>query len=188
MYKLNNGTISVNGSIAYVPQQAWILNSSVKDNILFGKELKQSFYDKVLDSCSLRPDLEIMPSGDRTEIGEKGINLSGGQKSRISLARALYTDADIYLLDDPLSSVDAHVGKAIFDSVIGPQSMLKEKTRLFVTNSVSFLPQIDCILMLVDGEVVEMGSFDQLKNKNGHFAEFIKNDSFNEESQVKSES
>lgn len=180
MYKLNNGKISVNGSMAYVPQQAWILNASVQDNILFGKDFDESFYKKTISSCSLKPDLEMMPSGDQTEIGEKGINLSGGQKQRISMARSLYSNADIYLLDDPLSAVDAHVGKSIFDSVIGPKGMLKNKTRLFVTNSIHFLPQVDKVVMLVNGEIVETGTYDELKNKNGYFTDFIKNDLFNQ--------
>ena len=179
MYKLNNGSISVNGKIAYVPQLPWILNASVKDNILFGHDLDEKFYNKIVSCCSLRPDLEMMPSGDMTEIGEKGINLSGGQKARISLARALYSNGDIYLLDDPCSSVDAHVGKSIFDSVIGPSGMLRDKTRIFVTNSLSFLPQIDNIIMMANGQIVEVGSYDELKAKNGYFAEFIKNALYN---------
>ena len=181
MYKLNDGKIAVNGLLAYVPQQAWILNASVKDNIMFGKDFNEPLYKRIVSSCSLKPDLEIMPSGDKTEIGERGINLSGGQKQRISLARALYSDADIYLLDDPLSAVDSHVGKSIFDSVIGPKGMLKNKTRIFVTNSLNFLPQMDKVVMLVNGEIAEIGTYDELKNKNGHFTEFIKNDLFTNE-------
>jgi ATP-binding cassette, subfamily C (CFTR/MRP), member 1 len=176
MYKLNNGKISVNGKIAYVPQSPWILNASIRDNILFGNDFDEAYYNKVVSACSLKPDLEIMPSGDRTEIGEKGINLSGGQKARISLARALYSKADIYLLDDPLSSVDAHVGKSIFDSAIGPKGMLNDKTRIFVTNSLNYLPQMDNIIMLENGEIIESGSYDELKSKNGFFVEFIKSD------------
>ena len=144
------------------------------------KILTNHFDKKTISSCSLKPDLEMMPSGDQTEIGEKGINLSGGQKQRISMARSLYSNADIYLLDDPLSAVDAHVGKSIFDSVIGPKGMLKNKTRLFVTNSIHFLPQVDKVVMLVNGEIVETGTYDELKNKNGYFTDFIKNDLFNQ--------
>jgi ABC-type multidrug transport system fused ATPase/permease subunit len=131
MHKLNEGRISLkNGSTAYVPQQAWIQNATVKDNILFGWDQDEALYERILDACSLKPDLLIMPAGDRTEIGEKGINLSGGQKQRISLARALYARAGIYMLDDPLSAVDAHVGKHIFDQVIGPNGLLKDKVLL----------------------------------------------------------
>ena len=96
------GTVNTNGSIAYVPQQAWIQNETLKQNILFASDLNENFYKKVLESCALEQDLKILSAGDLTEIGEKGINLSGGQKQRISLARAVYSNADIYLLDDPL--------------------------------------------------------------------------------------
>jgi ABC-type multidrug transport system fused ATPase/permease subunit len=127
MYKLNDGKINVNGSIAYVAQQAWIQNATIRENILFGRDYNEHFYNKIINACSLVTDFDIMPQRDKTEIGEKGINLSGGQKQRISLARALYSKADIYLLDDPLSAVDAHVGKHIFDMVIGPNGLLKTK-------------------------------------------------------------
>ena len=104
-------------------------NASLQYNITFGKDLDDSKYNKVLESCALGPDLEILPNGDMTEIGEKGINLSGGQKQRVSLARAVYNDGDIYLLDDPLSAVDAHVGKHIFDNVIGKNGLLKKQNK-----------------------------------------------------------
>ena len=90
------------GSTAYVPQQAWMQNATVKENILFGKVFNSNTYEKVIDACALRSDLKILPGGDQTEIGEKGINLSGGQKQRISMARAVYSNGDVYLLDDPL--------------------------------------------------------------------------------------
>ena len=163
MHKLNDGKININGSIAYVPQQAWIQNATIRDNILFGREYNQKFYNKIVKACSLLPDFNIMPAGDKTEIGEKGINLSGGQKQRISLARSLYSNADIFMLDDPLSAVDAHVGKSLFDLVIGPNGMLNNKTRLFVTNSLSFLPQVDQIIMVDNGCIAEMGTYEELK-------------------------
>uniref|UniRef100_A0A673JQ49 Multidrug resistance-associated protein 1 n=1 Tax=Sinocyclocheilus rhinocerous TaxID=307959 RepID=A0A673JQ49_9TELE len=108
------GSVSIKGSVAYVPQQAWIQNATLKDNILFGRDGKDSWYQKVVEACALLPDLEILPGGDSTEIGEKGVNLSGGQKQRVSVARAVYCNCAVYLLDDPLSAVDAHVGKHIF--------------------------------------------------------------------------
>merc|ERR1712127_645107 len=146
MHKLNKGIINLNGSTAYVAQQAWIQNATVKDNILFGRQFNEKIYNEVLQASCLATDLNIMPAGDMTEIGEMGINLSGGQKQRISLARSLYSDADIYFLDDPLSAVDSHVGKNIFDQVIGPNGLLKKKTRMFVTNSLSFLSQVDRVI------------------------------------------
>ena len=126
MHKFS-GSININGSISYVPQQSWIQQTTVRENILFGKPYNESFYKQCLEACSLTTDIALFPAGDETELGEKGINLSGGQKQRISLARAVYSGADIYLLDDPLSAVDSKVGKHIFYSVIGPNGMLKNK-------------------------------------------------------------
>jgi ABC-type bacteriocin/lantibiotic exporter with double-glycine peptidase domain len=122
-----SGLINTYGSISYVPQQAWIQNETVKNNIIFGNKLDEKTYANVIQSCALTNDLIILPAGDSTEIGEKGINLSGGQKQRISLARAAYNNSDIYLLDDSLSAVDAHVGKHIFNNVIGPKGILNDK-------------------------------------------------------------
>lgn len=109
---------------------------------------KENLYNQVLDACALRADLNLLPNGDLTEIGEKGINLSGGQKARIGLARALYQQADIYLMDDPLSSCDQIVGKHIFDKAIGPNSMLKNTTRILVTHSKAYLDQSDLIIIM----------------------------------------
>ncbi|XDV45214.1 hypothetical protein PO909_013347, partial [Leuciscus waleckii] len=169
------GQISIRGSVAYVPQQAWIQNASLRDNILFGRPYEEQKYRHVLEACALTPDLEVLPGGDQTEIGEKGINLSGGQRQRVSLARALYSESDVFLLDDPLSAVDAHVAKHIFDKVIGPEGALKGKTRVLVTHGISFLPQVDNILVLVDGGVSEAGSYQELLQQNGAFAEFLRN-------------
>uniref|UniRef100_A0A7N6APL3 Multidrug resistance-associated protein 1 n=1 Tax=Anabas testudineus TaxID=64144 RepID=A0A7N6APL3_ANATE len=168
------GTVAIKGSVAYVPQQAWIQNSTLKGNIIFGQERKEAWYQHVVEACALQPDLEILPAGDETEIGEKGVNLSGGQKQRVSLARAVYCDRAIYLLDDPLSAVDAHVGKHIFDQVIGPQGLLKDKTRVLVTHGLSYLPQADLILVMVEGEITEMGSYQQLMATEGAFSEFLR--------------
>uniref|UniRef100_A0A8C3LI34 Uncharacterized protein n=1 Tax=Chrysolophus pictus TaxID=9089 RepID=A0A8C3LI34_CHRPC len=167
------GHINIQGSLAYVPQQAWIQNATLKDNILFGSELDEARYQKVIKACALLPDLELLPAGDQTEIGEKGINLSGGQKQRVSLARAVYNDADIYILDDPLSAVDAHVGKHLFEHVLGPKGLLQKKTRILVTHSISFLPQVDNIVVLVAGAVSEHGSYNTLLANRGAFAQFL---------------
>lgn len=169
-----SGQTIIRGSVAYAGQQAWIQNATVKDNILFGKPLDQQRYNKAVQACALGPDLEILPGGDMTEIGEKGINLSGGQKQRVSLARAVYNNADVYFLDDPLSAVDAHVGKHIFEQVIGPEGVLKNKVRLFVTHGLSFLPQCDQVIVLSNGRISEMGTYDQLLQNNGAFAEFLR--------------
>ncbi|XP_065495552.1 ATP-binding cassette sub-family C member 2 isoform X1 [Caloenas nicobarica] len=167
------GHINIQGSLAYVPQQAWIQNATLKDNILFGSELDEARYQQVIKACALLPDLELLPAGDQTEIGEKGINLSGGQKQRVSLARAVYSNADIYVLDDPLSAVDAHVGKYLFEHVLGPKGLLQKKTRILVTHSISFLPQVDNIVVLVAGAVSEHGSYSTLLANRGAFAQFL---------------
>ncbi|OQV19026.1 Multidrug resistance-associated protein 1 [Hypsibius exemplaris] len=148
-----SGKIVLKGSVAYCSQTAWIQNLTVKDNILFGHPLDDRRYRAVIDACALRPDLEILPAGDETEIGERGINLSGGQKQRINIARAVYSDSDVYVLDDPLSAVDAHVAKHIFEAVIGPGGLLHDKTRLFVTNDSQYLPLADRVIYVRDGEV-----------------------------------
>ncbi|XP_025086070.1 multidrug resistance-associated protein 1-like isoform X1 [Pomacea canaliculata] len=174
MEKLS-GYVNVKGSVAYVAQQAWIQNATMRNNILFNSSFNQRRYDNAIYSCALQQDLDMLPAGDQTEIGEKGINLSGGQKQRVSLARATYQDADIYLLDDPLSAVDSHVGKHIFDHVIGPEGTLRRKTRVLVTHGISFLPKVDKIVVLKEGKISEVGSFSQLMDHNGAFAEFLKN-------------
>uniref|UniRef100_A0A9J8BTP6 Uncharacterized protein n=1 Tax=Cyprinus carpio carpio TaxID=630221 RepID=A0A9J8BTP6_CYPCA len=167
------GRINIKGSVAFVPQQAWIQNATVMDNILFGSNLDEERYRSVVDACALGPDLDLLPGRDQTEIGEKGINLSGGQKQRVSLARAVYSSADVYLLDDPLSAVDSHVGKHLFERVIGPKGLLKDKTRILVTHGISFLPYVDEIVVLVNGVVSEVGSYDGLRASKGAFSEFL---------------
>ncbi|XP_070201750.1 multidrug resistance-associated protein 1-like [Littorina saxatilis] len=168
------GKVTSRGSIAYVPQQAWIQNATVRDNILFGKPYKKKNYDKVMDTCELERDLTILSAGDMTEIGEKGINLSGGQKQRVSVARAVYSESDVYLFDDPLSAVDSHVGKAIFKKVIGPTGVLKKKTRVLVTHGVHWLPMVDEIIVMLDGKISERGSYEELVSHDGPFAQFLK--------------
>eukprot|EP00095_Tigriopus_kingsejongensis_P010546 maker-scaffold349_size200065-snap-gene-1.33 protein:Tk10546 transcript:maker-scaffold349_size200065-snap-gene-1.33-mRNA-1 annotation:"multidrug resistance-associated protein 1 isoform x1" len=167
------GQVNARGTVAYVPQQAWMKNASLKDNVLFNKSYKSSLYHRVLQACALVTDLEMLPGGDETEIGEKGINLSGGQKQRVSIARAVYSNRNIYLLDDPLSAVDSHVGKHIFENVFGPKGLLKKKTRVLVTHGVSYLPQVDNILVMKDGRISERGTYEELLSKQGDFANFL---------------
>ncbi|KAF5918368.1 hypothetical protein HPG69_011808 [Diceros bicornis minor] len=181
------GHVAVKGSVAYVPQQAWIQNNSLRENVLFGRPLQERYYKAVVEACALPPDLEILPSGDLTEIGEKGVNLSGGQKQRVSLARAVYCDSDIYLLDDPLSAVDAHVGRHIFENVIGPKGLLKNKTRLLVTHGISYLPQVDVIIVMSGGKISEMGSYQELLARDGAFAEFLRTYASAEQEQAEQE-
>ncbi|CAO3570392.1 unnamed protein product [Mortierella alpina] len=172
MYKLN-GTVTVYGDLAYVPQQAWIINATVRDNILFGKPYDQEKYDSLIFACGLQPDMEMLSAGDLTEIGERGINLSGGQKQRVSLARAAYQDADIYLLDDPLSAVDAHVDQHLWTHLIGPDGLLKHKTRLLVTHGIHHLENVDHIVVLKDGIISETGEYQQLMKARGAFYQLI---------------
>ncbi|KAK3095411.1 hypothetical protein FSP39_014366 [Pinctada imbricata] len=167
------GKVNVKGSIAYVPQEAWIQNLTVKDNILFGETYIERKYQKVIKACALLPDLAILSAGDQTEIGEKGINVSGGQKQRISLARAVYNNCDVYFLDDPLSAVDSHVGKDLFRNVIGNTGLLKHKTRILVTHGVHWLPMVDSIIVMEHGRIREMGTYEELLQKRGAFAEFL---------------
>lgn len=129
---MSGETTNVYGRVAYAPQIAWIQNTTVRENIVFGCEFDEAWYARVIDACALGLDLEQLPAGDATEIGEKGINLSGGQKQRISLARCVYANADLYILDDTFSAVDSNVANHIFASVIGPGGLLQNKVTLFI--------------------------------------------------------
>ncbi|KAK4296996.1 hypothetical protein Pmani_030548 [Petrolisthes manimaculis] len=156
------GTVIVNGSVGYASQEAWLQNATLRENITWGTPYQPYKYMKVLEACALKADLDMLPAGDMTEVGEKGMNLSGGQKQRISLARVAYSDVDVVLLDDPLSAVDTHVGKHIFKHLIGPGGLLRHKTRILVTHAVWPLYQMDQIVVVSEGCVVESGPFDDL--------------------------
>jgi len=162
------GEVRVKGSVAYVAQTAWIINGTVKENILMGRAFDEERYERVIEACSLTQDLDMLEGGDNTEIGEKGINLSGGQKQRVSLARAAYADADIYILDDPLSAVDAHVGRHIFERLL--LKMLSSKTIVVCTNQLHFLPQVSRVLVLKEGKITEIGTFEELMSNQGEFS------------------
>ncbi|KAK3430193.1 hypothetical protein EUGRSUZ_E01720, partial [Eucalyptus grandis] len=162
-----SGQVKISGTKAYVPQSPWILSGNIRDNILFGNPYDPNKYDRTVQSCALIKDFELFSAGDLTEIGERGINMSGGQKQRIQIARAVYQDADIYLLDDPFSAVDAHTGTQLFaDCLMG---MLKDKTILFVTHQVEFLPAADLILVMRDGRIAQAGKFEDLLKQNSGF-------------------
>ncbi|MCO5600615.1 hypothetical protein L7F22_054730 [Adiantum nelumboides] len=155
-----SGMVKVCGQIAYVSQSAWIESGNIEENILFGDSMDKTKYKTVLEVCALKKDLTLFSHGDQTFIGERGINLSGGQKQRIQLARALYKDADVYLLDDPFSAVDAHTGSELFkDCLLGA---LAEKTVIFVTHQVEFLSAADLILVLRDGQIIQAGKYEDL--------------------------
>eukprot|EP00741_Cyanophora_paradoxa_P016796 tig00020941_g16221.t1 len=165
------GEAGVTGRIAYVAQQAWIINASLRENVLFGSPVDEERYRSVLAACALEQDIAALPAGDQTEIGEKGINLSGGQKQRVSLARAVYADADVYILDDPLSAVDAHVGRHLFERCVC--GALAKKTRVLVTNQLHFVHAADRIYVLKAGRVAEAGTYDELMAGGQAFAELM---------------
>lgn len=166
------GRVTFGGGVGYAPQQAWIQNKNVQENILFGRALDPERYRMVVEVCALRKDFEMLPDGDLTEIGEKGVNLSGGQKQRISLARILYSNTDIVLLDDPLSAVDAHVGRHLFEQCLC--GALADKTRVLVTHQLHLLPQVDYIIVMEQMGVAEQGTYDQLMAAGGPFAELMR--------------
>ncbi|KAI8897759.1 P-loop containing nucleoside triphosphate hydrolase protein [Globomyces pollinis-pini] len=168
-----SGKATVYGTMAYCPQQPWILTATVKDNILFGTEYNAERLASVVQTCSLSRDVQEMSDGIDTEIGEKGVNLSGGQKARISLARAVMNDADVYLLDDPLAALDAHVGQSVFEEAI--TGALKNKTVLLVTHQLHLLPFADQVLVLNEGRIAEAGTFKELMNdSNGLLSHMMK--------------
>ncbi|XP_042032115.1 ABC transporter C family member 10-like [Salvia splendens] len=168
---ITRGTVQVQGSIAYVSQSAWIQTGSIRENILFGSAMDSKRYQDTLERCSLVKDLELLPYGDLTEIGERGINLSGGQKQRIQLARALYKNADVYLLDDPFSAVDAHTATSLFNEYI--VGALSGKTVLLVTHQVDFLPAFDSVLLMSDGEILCAAPYSQLLESSKEFQDLI---------------
>jgi ATP-binding cassette subfamily C (CFTR/MRP) protein 1 len=173
MYR-SDGQCIIRGRTAYFTQGGWCMGASIRDNILFGLKYEPDFYQRVLEACALPADLAILPDGDMTEVGEKGVSLSGGQRARVALARACYARADIYLLDDPLAAVDAHVGAHIFKQVIGPEGLLKTKTRILTTNAVSFLPECSQIVSLRRGVFLqERGTYEHVMELRGDIFNLI---------------
>lgn len=166
-----SGEVRVCGSAAYVSQSAWIQSGNIEENILFGNPMDKRKYKNVIHACSLKKDLELFSHGDQTIIGDRGINLSGGQKQRIQLARALYQDADIYLLDDPFSALDAHTGSELFREYV--LSELADKTVIFVTHQVEFLPAADMILVLKEGQIIQAGKYDDLLQAGTDFRSLV---------------
>ncbi|KAM2384674.1 hypothetical protein ACFXTH_042070 [Malus domestica] len=165
------GNIQIFGKIAYVSQTAWIQTGTIQENILFGAAMDGRRYQETIEKCSLVKDLELLPYGDLTEIGERGVNLSGGQKQRIQLARALYQNADIYLLDDPFSAVDAHTATNLFNEYV--MEALLGKTVLLVTHQVDFLPPFDSVLLMVDGEILQAASYHHLLASSQEFQDLV---------------
>lgn len=152
--------VTQDGTVAYVPQESWMMNATVRDNILMGKAFDEDLYIRSVKACQLMADLQQLKASDMTEIGERGVNVSGGQKQRVAFARAVYSDRDIVVMDDPLSAVDSHVATALFhDCICGA---LDGKTRVLVTHHVQFLPSADNIIVVNDRQIEFMGTYDQL--------------------------
>nr|AAI50823.1 ATP-binding cassette, sub-family C (CFTR/MRP), member 4 [Mus musculus] len=174
-----SGLVSVHGRIAYVSQQPWVFSGTVRSNILFGKKYEKERYEKVIKACALKKDLQLLEDGDLTVIGDRGATLSGGQKARVNLARAVYQDADIYLLDDPLSAVDAEVGKHLFQLCIC--QALHEKITILVTHQLQYLKAASHILILKDGEMVQKGTYTEFLKSGVDFGSLLKKE--NEEAE-----
>ncbi|KAM5288773.1 ATP-binding cassette sub-family C member 4 isoform 1-T1 [Ctenodactylus gundi] len=166
------GLVTVHGKVAYVSQQPWVFSGTVRSNILFGRKYEKERYEKVIKACALKKDLELLEDGDLTVIGDRGATLSGGQKARVNLARAVYQDADIYLLDDPLSAVDAEVGKHLFQLCIC--QTLHEKITILVTHQLQYLKAASHILILKDGEVVQKGTYTEFLKSGVDFGSLLK--------------
>ena len=159
---LEAGSVDKNGSIGYISQEAFLLNATLRDNVTFGKPFDKAKYEHVLDICQMLPDIKMLPGGDLTEIGERGINLSGGQKARVSIARAVYADCDIYLIDDCLSALDAYVGKAIMDKVFC--GYLKDRTRIMTTHHIHVLEEMDQVILMESGKIAAQGKYHDIRN------------------------
>ncbi|XP_015866661.3 ABC transporter C family member 8-like [Ziziphus jujuba] len=166
-----SGTVDVYGSIAYVSQTAWIQSGTIRDNILYGKPMDKEKYEKAIKACALDKDIDSFNHGDLTEIGQRGINMSGGQKQRIQLARAVYNDADIYLLDDPFSAVDAHTAATLFNDCV--MAALEKKTVILVTHQVEFLSELDKILVMEGGQITQSGSYEELLKAGTAFEQLV---------------
>jgi ABC-type multidrug transport system fused ATPase/permease subunit len=168
---LSSGSIDISGKISYACQEPWVFASTVRQNIVFGRPFDRQRYNEVARVCALERDFEQFPYGDLTLVGDRGSSLSGGQKARISLARAVYNEADVYLLDDPLSAVDTHVGKHLFNDCI--VSYLANKTRILVTHQLQYLRDADHIVILNDGAIEVQGSFKELLGSQANYAQLL---------------
>ncbi|CAG9840924.1 unnamed protein product [Diabrotica balteata] len=166
-----DGSVEVNGSVSYASQEPWIFGGSIRQNIIFGQKYDEIKYEEVLRVCSLEKDLALFPHADRTLVGERGAMLSGGQRARINLARAIYKESDIYLLDDPLSAVDTHVGKQLYTNCI--TGYLKHKCVILVTHQLQYLRTANCIYLFEEGKIRASGTYQALKNSDSAFTKLL---------------
>ncbi|VVC32361.1 ABC transporter type 1, transmembrane domain,ABC transporter-like,P-loop containing nucleoside triphosphate [Cinara cedri] len=168
---LSKGNISIRGVVSYASQESWLFNASVQQNILFGSPMNKERYKEVIDVCALKTDFVQLPFGDKSIVGERGVSLSGGQKARINLARAVYKQADIYLLDDPLSAVDTLVGQHLFDKCI--KGYLKDKSCILITHQVQYLTSVDHIVLMENAHILAEGSYQELRASNLGFTKLL---------------
>ncbi|KAJ8929219.1 hypothetical protein NQ314_018098 [Rhamnusium bicolor] len=173
------GSVDIKGTLSYASQEPWLFGASLRQNITFGEEFKSQKYKKVIGVCALERDFTLFPYGDLTLVGERGVTLSGGQRARINLARAIYKDADIYLLDDPLSAVDTHVGKQLFDECIC--GYLRNKCVVLVTHQLQYLRNVEVIYLLQDGKIETSGSYTELQASDSKFTKLLTNNQDEEE-------
>ena len=180
----SKGNIKLSGKISFVSQNPWILNTTIEENILFFSQKDEEKYKKIINICQLEPDLLTLQKGDQTEIGEKGLNLSGGQKARISIARAIYTNSEIYIFDDPLSALDAYVGMNLFKGVFN--EYLKDKTFIITTHALQYLNFFDRIIYMNDGKIEWVGTYNEIINQD-FYAEFVKSIERKKSGEIKTE-
>ena len=167
-----SGRLSVSGVSSYAAQEPWIFSGTLRDNIILGNPLNSKRYWRIINACCLKRDIDSFDGGDLTLIGERGVTLSGGQKSRVSLARSVYHQADIYLFDDPLSSVDTQVGTELFNNCM--RVFLSGKLVLLVTHQIHFVRQADCIVVMREGAVVGMGSYENVMQSSEYCRGYIR--------------
>lgn len=164
--------VKKNGKIAYISQEAFLQNETIKNNITFAQKFNAEKFNKVLDACQILPDLAILPGREETEIGERGVNMSGGQKQRINIARAVYSESDIYLIDDALSALDAFVGKKIMEDVFCKK--MHGKTRVMVTHHLSLLEgHVNKVILIANGRILQFGKYEDVK-KTKDFQDFAR--------------
>ncbi|XP_058801185.1 ATP-binding cassette sub-family C member 4-like isoform X2 [Phymastichus coffea] len=172
--KLSKGQVHIHGKLSYASQEPWLFRGTIKSNILFGEIYDEHRYEQVLKACSLLEDFDQLPYGDETDVGEDGATLSGGQNARINLARAVYKNADIYLLDDPLSAVDSRVGERLYNDCIN--GFLKDKTRILITHQMKYLQHADEIILINNGRIEYKGNYSSLEKSHELFKDLNVND------------
>jgi len=182
--KIVSGSCGVQGNISYASQEPWIFAGNIRQNILFGRPFNGSRYEEVTSAAALLDDFKQLPHGDLTILGDRGVSLSGGQKARVNLARALYQSADIYLLDDPLSAVDSRVSRHLFKKCI--KEALEGRLRILVTHQHQYLPQADYIVVMNEGRILGQGTYEELTRAGVDLVGLLASSSSSEEEETQS--